>query len=95
MEDSDMVAVDPKMVIEETRRLLKSSKKPVGKALRVSDEFLQEGDWLHLIVYPVAAPTASKKRKISALDYVDEIEGIETTLHKKFGDKILIVPAKP
>jgi len=83
-----MITAAPEDVIEEARLVLKSRGGDVAASLRVSDDYLKEGSWLHLIVYPIA-------EGISALDYVDEIESIEQELRKKFGDEILIVSAKP
>jgi hypothetical protein len=83
-----MITTDPQLVIAEARQLLQQSDREVGRGLAISDEFLQEGYWLHRVVYATATG-------ISALDYMDEIERIERALRKKFGDEILIVSAKP
>lgn len=83
-----MIVIEPQVVIKEAKRLLRQSSSPIAKKLSISSEFVSEGDWLHLI----ATPTTSGG---SALDFVDEIERIESALRKQFGDNILIVPAKP
>ena len=83
-----MSTTTPQDIIAEARQLLRSSRQPVANALAISDEFLMEGQWLHLIVAPAA-------KGISALDYVDAIAAVENSLRRKFGDEILIVPAKP
>lgn len=81
-----MITAAPQDIIEEARRLLKKSTQPAAKSLTVLDEYVQQGEWLHLAVAPTVAG-------ISALDFVDAIEAIEADLRRKFGDEVLIVPA--
>ena len=81
-----MIAASPQQVIDEARRLIEGA--PLADKLAIADEFVSEGDWLHLVVAPTQAG-------VSALDFVDELERVESSLRAKFGDKILLIPAKP
>jgi hypothetical protein len=67
--------------------LLEGSSGAAASKLAVADEFVKEGDWLHVVLYPT-------EPGIDALDYLDEIAGIENQLRKKFGEEILVVPTK-
>ena len=82
-----MVTATPDDVIAEAKRLLDKSG-CAAQSLSISDEYLMEGEWLHLLVVPTV-------EGVSALDYVDAVESIESALRDKFGDEILMVPAKP
>jgi hypothetical protein len=83
-----MVTASPKDVIEQARQLLSDMHSPAASELEISDEFLQKGQWLHLIVTP-------KREGVSALDFVDTVEEVEAKLREIVGEEVLIVPAKP
>lgn len=83
-----MIAAAPRIVIVEARRLLAQSQQRAAQSLAIADDYVQEGDWLHLIVTPTA-------EGVSALEFVDVIEAIEGDLRKRFGEEIMIVPARP
>lgn len=77
-----MISTTPEAVVRQAQNLVS------GKNLQIADDYLQEGQWLHLIVTPIGSEG-------SALDFINEIEKVELELRKRFGDEILIVPAKP
>jgi hypothetical protein len=79
---------DPKAVIVRARELINEPDQPTQDRLAVSDDYLQQGDWLHIIVYP-------REEGVEALDYLDTIEHVEQRLRTEHGSHILIVPSKP
>ena len=83
-----MITATPQEVIDEARSILKKSFPKCAGAINITDDFFAEGEWLHLIV----APTGEG---VSALDFVDTVEAVEVELRKKFGNEVLIVPARP
>jgi hypothetical protein len=82
-----MIAAKPEEIVSDAKLLLAQSREAVASKLAVSDDFVQEGQWVHVVVYP-------KTGGVDALDYLDELETIENELRKKFGDEILVVPVR-
>lgn len=74
---------------QDIQRRLDARKGKLGFALKVSDESLQEAEWLYFVVIPDGSG-------VRAYDYAHALTEVEDEMRKAGGDRhILLVPALP